>query len=178
MAWYGSETGEGERGAQPWKELPSFTSCSTEAHTSGNCTTVGDALRTSRSALEPLLDKYGVDLYMAGHIHSYSVSWPIKNGAVAKQSLVDPQGGVHVLEGQGGVPDRKSDSASWINRLKNCSGANFRICGTGGAYGRLLTSNASVLVYEHVENPTGVVSDRWAITRTKSNGAGVVSVEI
>tara|TARA_B110000208_G_C11544879_1_gene349408 strand:- start:239 stop:628 length:390 start_codon:yes stop_codon:yes gene_type:complete len=123
--------------------------------------------------LEPLLDKYDVDLYIAGHVHSYSVSWPIQNGAVTKKSLVDPEGVVHVLEGQGGVPNKGADSPNWINTLKNCSGGsnnNFRICGTGGAYGRLLTSNASVLVYEHVENPTGIVSDRWAITRTKAKG--------
>jgi predicted phosphodiesterase len=168
LAWYGSEEGEGERGAKPWDELPSFLRCSVKESSAGSCSTVGGALRTSRSSLEPLLDKYGVDLYVAGHIHSYSVSWPIKLGVVAKKSLVDPQGVVHVLEGQGGVPNKGAHDPGWTNRLMNCSGTNFRMCGTGGAYGRLLTSNASVLVYEHVDNPTGLVSDRWAITRSSA----------
>ena len=32
LVWYDSERSEGERGAKPWKELPSFTSCSKEQH--------------------------------------------------------------------------------------------------------------------------------------------------
>lgn len=35
------------------------------------------------------------------------------------------------------------------------------------AYGRLVTSNSSVLVYEHVENPSGQVTDSFALVHTK-----------
>ena len=89
------------------------------------------------------------------------------------------------------MPNRNSTDHAWINSIGNCSshmissskktmphdhrqqgkdqnspdGSLYRICGTGGAYGRLLTTNASVLQYEHVETPTGRISDRWAITK-------------
>ncbi len=42
-----------------------------------------------------------------------------------------------------------------------------RLCGTGGAYGRFIAHNGTVLEYEHVENPTGKVTDTWAIVKTK-----------
>ena len=79
----------------------------------------------------------------------------------------------HRLEGNGGVPNKNSTDPAWTNSVGSCHGRNgpgsslYRICGTGGAYGRLLTTNASVLRYEHVENPTGKVSDSWAITRDR-----------
>ena len=63
------------------------------------------------------------------------------------------------------MPNKNSTDPAWTNSVGSCHGRNgpgsslYRICGTGGAYGRLLTTNASVLRYEHVENPTGKVSD-------------------
>jgi hypothetical protein len=44
----------------------------------------------------------------------------------------------------------------------------FRICGSGMNYGRLLTTNASTLTYEHVDNDNGEVTDRWSITKTQT----------
>ena len=41
-----------------------------------------------------------------------------------------------------------------------------RICGQGMNYGRLVTTNASVLTYEHVENANGRVTDSWSIIKT------------
>lgn len=40
---------------------------------------------------------YQVDLYMAGHVHSYSASWPILAGKFTK-NFTDPQGTVHITE--------------------------------------------------------------------------------
>ena len=166
VSWYLSDAAEAERGDRAWAELPSLEQCSAQDQEAGLCSTVTDALKLSRSALEPLLDQYDVDIYIAGHVHSYSVTWPVKAGAVTARSLVNPKGVIHILEGNGGVPNRNSTDPVWTNSLKNCSGSLYRICGTGGAYGRLLASNDSVLEYEHVENPTGLVSDSWAITRS------------
>ena len=45
---------------------------------------------------------------------------------------------------------------------------DFRICGRGFNYGRLVTTNASVLTYEHVSNANGVVYDTWSIVKTQS----------
>ena len=59
-----------------------------------------------------------------------------------------------------------------MNKVGGCDKAHygkelFRMCGTGTAYGRLITSNSSVLTYEHAENPTSAVTDSWSLKRTK-----------
>jgi hypothetical protein len=111
-------------------------------------------------------------------VHSYSVSWPLRNGQVVNntRSYDDPQGTVHILEGNGGVPSQNGGMGGVpgppSNAVGECRGmapesSPFRICGKGGAYGRLIAHNASVLEYEHVENPTGKVTDRFAIRKSK-----------
>ena len=38
---------------------------------------VGSLLKGLTTVLDPLLHKYGVDLYDAGHVHDYAATWPI-----------------------------------------------------------------------------------------------------
>jgi hypothetical protein len=184
-AWYTSELAEQERGGDgtPWSATPHFEACrkQRQGQGSGNatttCRTVKDIVDASISHLEPLLDQFHVDLYAAGHIHQYSVSWPIFGGAMAKQSYVDPHGTVHVVEGNGGVPGAHAHSTfrnctrspgQWpISR--NTSMDVFRKCGMGMNYGRLVTRNASVLTYEHVDNANDRVTDSWSIVKTQTH---------
>ena len=42
----------------------------------------------------------------------------------------------------------------------------FRMCDMGENYGRLVTTNASVLTYEHVDNARENVTDSWSIVKT------------
>lgn len=66
LSWYIGDDAEAERGDKAWAELPSLKTCSASEHNAGKCMTVADSLRESRSALEPLLDEYSVDIYIAG----------------------------------------------------------------------------------------------------------------
>lgn len=172
LKWYVGEESEGERGAKEWVDLPSFERCTPKDAAQGNCTTVASALNATSSTLEPIMDKYNVDIYISGHVHSYSVTWPLCSGQVCdgKRSYDNPAGVVHVLEGNGGVPNAASNSSAWNNTLGACSSGSpqtsiYRVCGTGGAYGRL-TAQGQTLRYDHVENPTGKVSDTWTISRS------------
>lgn len=125
--------------------------------------TVGELLITWQSFMDPILQKFGVDVYDAGHVHSYDVTWPLCNGTFCgNKSYVDPNGTVHITEGNGGVPGVKG-----VNSIHDCKTSYGRKCGTGGAYGRFIAHNSTVLEYEHVENPTGKVSDTWAIVKSK-----------
>ena len=183
-AWYAAEVAEYERNGDgsPWSETPHYERCDSQASTkdSGNtaCETVGDIVKASRASLGALLDKYRVDIYAAGHVHSYSTTWPIFGGTVAKKSLVDPYGTVHVLEGNGGVPGTGvHNGRKRASHIVNCTRSApqeprspidvFRICGTGMNYGRLIATNASVLTYEHVDNANGRITDRWSIIKTQ-----------
>jgi len=130
-----------------------------------SCATVGDVVRAQREALIPILEKYRVDVYDAGHVHSYEASYPMSNmsGTVGDDSnpnILNGAGGiVYITEGNGGVPG--------LNGSNSVAGCTFpcRKTGTGGAYGRFITHNASVLMYEHVENPSGRVTDSWALVK-------------
>ena len=173
-AWYSSEEAEYERTGDgtPWSATPHFETC--EESGDANCKTVKDVVEESIASLGALLDKCRVDIYAAGHVHSYSATWPIFGGNLTERSYVDPKGTVHVLEGNGGVPGTRPRHASSIG---NCSVSApqepkspldlFRICGSGMNYGRLVTSNASVLTYEHVDNSNGRVTDSWSIVKTQ-----------
>ena len=183
-AWYAGEIAEHERNGDGtlWSETPHYEGCTSEVESkrSANttCATVKDVVTSSRASLGALLDKYHVDIYAAGHVHSYSTTWPIFGGTVAKKSLVDPHGTVHVLEGNGGVPGTgvSRNGRRRVSKIVNCTKSApqeprspidvFRICGTGMNYGRLLTTNASMLTYEHVDNANGRITDRWSIIKT------------
>lgn len=176
-AWYDAEIAESERTGDgtPWSATPHFERC-TKGNGSGSgnatCTTVKDVIDASIASLGALLDQYHVDIYASGHVHSYSMTWPIFGGAVAKKSLVNPHGTVHVVEGNGGVPGSHTHS-----RIMPCTRSSpqepvvpvdlFKVCGNGKNYGRLFTTNASVLTYEHVNNADGRVMDTWSIVKTR-----------
>jgi len=147
------------------------------------CYTVGELVQ-AQQALIPMMEKYGVDVYDAGHVHSYEVTWPQKGGATTAQSYDKPDGIVYITEGHntnlssspspnpnpnpnhldasqgnGGVPPVPA-----TNTITKCT-APCRMKGTGGAYGRFTATDGHTLKYEHVENPTGKVTDTWAITK-------------
>merc|ERR1711953_410093 len=122
----------------------------------GKCQTLGDWHLEVSSKLEPLLIKYGVDIYNAGHIHNYEASWPMKNGKACQKDYENPKCPVYIVEGNGGVP-----GASGNCKLDSCSGTAWcRIHGREcGAYGRITITDAETLRYDHVVNSNGEITD-------------------
>lgn len=178
-AWYTDEAAESERAGDgtPWSATPHFEACAkgkgngSQSGANEACTTVKDVVDASIDSLGVLLDRHHVDIYAAGHVHSYSVTWPVFNRTVAKKSFVNPHGTVHLLEGNGGVPGTNRYPSS-VHPCTNHTPQEkpapldiFRICGRGMNYGRLATTNASVLTYEHVSNADGEVVDTWSIVK-------------
>ena len=147
-------------------EAGTWRSCAENGEEEG-CTSVAEQLRLLASPLEPLLVRYQVDIYDAGHSHLYGVSWPMVNGTRTQTNYSGPWSGtVYVTEGNGGVPGVPA-----AHHFKKPASPFMRIGATGGAYGRMITSNASVLTYEHVWNNggdgrDGEVMETWAIVRS------------
>jgi len=134
---------------------------------------VGELLGSLQSSLDPVLAKYKVDVFNSGHVHDYSSTWPICYDAESKSSdickdeqgqpiktFVNPKGTVHVTDGNGGVPGVVGTYA-----VVNLTSSWGRVHGTGGAYGRWIAKDAKTLVYEHVQNNGGNVTDTWTITK-------------
>merc|ERR1719453_1821603 len=125
------------------------------------CETVGEWQARVSSKIEPILLQYGVDIFNAGHVHDYEVTWPMKQGQVVQKDYVEPRGIVHITEGNGGVP-----GVVGTYTITDCASAFKPWCnkhGTGGAYGRMVAHNETHLSYQHVQNNGGEVTHEWTI---------------
>merc|ERR1712080_258282 len=62
------------------------------------CIGTGTAMTEKmREDFEPLMLKYGVDLYLCGHEHDYESLWPTKNYQVTDKSFKNPKAPIHVI---------------------------------------------------------------------------------
>lgn len=70
-----------------------------------SCRTVHEHVSAVRDVLVPIFYEHGVDFYNAGHVHDYTVNWPLDNAfKVTQRNYDNPLGTIHVCEGNGGVP--------------------------------------------------------------------------
>mmetsp|Transcript_13081 Transcript_13081/g.29024 ORF Transcript_13081/g.29024 Transcript_13081/m.29024 type:complete len:569 (-) Transcript_13081:14-1720(-) len=132
---------------------------SEELGTFKGCTGTGEGtVEESRADLEPLMLKYGVDMFIAGHEHNYESIWPVAKGKVVSKSFTNPAAPVHFVAGAGGAPalDKFGDSGPWDRKRVS-----------EWSYGRLVAKNATTLIYTQVLNSNGSVADEVVVTRTK-----------
>jgi len=136
-----------------------------------SCQTVGEFQQGIGQALQPLFRQYGVDVYNAGHVHSYENTWPLCdfNGSLCRDSngtelktMNEPRGTVHITEGNGGVPGVPATFGA--NPCKRGSFEGCRMVGNGGAYGRI-TATPTMFTYNRIANNGGTVTDSWTITQ-------------
>ena len=136
--------------------------------------TLGELQNFFTSKLEPVLMKHGVDIYFAGHVHDYCSTFPICSGKLctdnagkAIKSFINPQGPVHITDGNGGVPGCPSPVA-----IANCTSSKSPWCrfhGTGGAHGTITAFNETHLTYNHIANDGGQVKDTFTIIKSSSS---------
>ena len=53
-------------------------------------------------SLEGLFFKYGVDIIIEAHEHSYERLWPVFNGTVTQKDYNNPKAPVHLVSGAAG----------------------------------------------------------------------------
>jgi len=187
------EEGEAEIGGQP---LPTFRAPkpddtifntgpmawrkpSTDGHAfvdcapGAACQTVKEWQAEVSSKIEPLLLKYGVDIFNAGHVHDYCSTYPMAYGKKTNSDYNRPKAPVHITEGNGGVPGVKGTYS-----LNDCSATTAwcRMHASGGAYGRFTFWNATHATYDHVQNNGGKVTDTFTIVQPK-HGSFLIPVE-
>ena len=153
-----------------------FVPCPAAGSGAEKCETIGEWTLKNKASLQPLFKKHGVDIYNAGHVHSYESSWPLCDFTTGElcpngKSFVHPQGPVHITEGNGGVPGTKAGAAVYPDcsqKVKPAVNGSFcRMTGSGGAYARIIAHNATTLTYEHVINDGGAILDTWTIVQPK-----------
>ena len=111
-----------------------------------------------RKELEPLMLKYGVDVFFAGHEHNYDVSYPVAFGQPTQKDYVNPKAPVHIVTGAGGAPALDSFGPP---------GPYTRLQKSAWGYGRVVAFNASTLQYTHVLNADQSVFDVMVIQQDK-----------
>eukprot|EP01133_Synstelium_polycarpum_P013251 gene13251-15576_t len=106
--WFEEELKNVNRTEHPWVIASSHTPLYTSS-TGHNGSDI-----TFREAIEPLLKKYDVNLYVAGHDHCYERTYPVLKAEVlnsSKDTYTTEQGTVHILVGTGGA-----DQDTWLEQ--------------------------------------------------------------
>eukprot|EP01090_Pellita_catalonica_P009162 TRINITY_DN20223_c0_g1_i1.p1 TRINITY_DN20223_c0_g1~~TRINITY_DN20223_c0_g1_i1.p1 ORF type:complete len:390 (-),score=36.77 TRINITY_DN20223_c0_g1_i1:148-1317(-) len=55
-----------------------------------------------RKVIEPLFQKYSVDLYMCGHMHDSELIYPVSDGKVVTPSFINPRSTAYMISGYAG----------------------------------------------------------------------------
>lgn len=153
------------RAATPWLIVLNHRASYCTKSEDDECNSEAEAIRNGqlgvRAPLEPLLAKFGADLYFAGHTHHYERTWPVVRGAATQANYVEPRGTVHVQSGIAGtgpgdeftVPQQPWEA--------------FRDTAYWPTYGRLTLLNATHARYEQLFNANGTVFDAFDLVNTQ-----------
>jgi hypothetical protein len=112
-----------------------------------------------QQVIEPIFLKYGVDLYLCGHMHMYERVYPVEDGTVVSSGNVykNPGATAHVNQATGGV----FIDESYIDPQPAWSASRRSEWG----YGRLTIHNNTYLHYEFVHQDDGNVLDEFWISK-------------
>lgn len=105
-----------------------------------------------QKAFEPLFVKYGVDLYMSGHVHLYERNKPMANYSVDPAGLDNPKSPWSIINGCGG----HYDGLDTPTPLPYYAEVAF---GTAYGWSRLTFHNRTHLTHEFVSSANGTVLD-------------------
>lgn len=137
---------------------------STTKHSSGGCP-IDDSLHVQQ-AFEPLFKKYAVDLYMAGHVHSYERTFPMFHCNKTTELYHNAPNTVYITNGGAGCDEGLTSEKSYYKT--NWSAFHDT---TDYGYGILQTENTQDAIglrwqYFHAGSATNVV-DQMLLTRSK-----------
>jgi hypothetical protein len=144
--------------------LPSCTKVLNDAECLSEAATIRDGQLGLRWALEPLLARYGVDFYFAGHTHHFERTWPVVRGAATAAHYDAPRATVHVqsgIAGTGGSDPFDAPQQPW---------EAFRDTRFVPTYGRLTFIDARTARYEQLFNDNGTVFDAFTVTNADHAG--------
>jgi acid phosphatase type 7 len=126
------------------------------------CLAEAETIRNGRNGnygLEPLMLKYGVDMYFAGHTHHYQREWPVARGAAVQQSYLEPRAPVHIQSGIAGVdggeafpPTRRPYTAYRDEELNI-------------GFSRLIFHNRTHLTFQQLFAVNGTVLDTFTLVQ-------------
>ena len=132
-----------------------------------DCSSDAQLLRAGQYGLERALSVRPVDLYIAGHQHSYERTWPVLNGTIDTTQTdvnvyVDPKFPVHLISGSGGCVEKLDE----FDSIFFGPWSAFRSATYG--YGHLTVHNKTHLHWEQLldEGRSGLTDSLWIIKKS------------
>ena len=122
-----------------------------------NFYSVKDRDQSSIEDLEPIFDKYNVDLYLAGHMHYYESLYPSRNYKKTQNNFTNPQSTVYITSGNGGPPS--------IDSFNNGTIFSTRKQSKEFSYGRVYAYNNSHLKFQQIINSNNTLLDEIIIIK-------------
>ena len=122
----------------------------------GEAATIRNGLNGS-FALEPLMLRYGVDMYFAGHTHRYQRNWPVAKEQLVQKDYINPRAPVHVQSGIGGV----DGGEAFLPESRPYTA--FRDTALNIGYGRIVVHNATHLTFSQRYAVNGSTIDSFTI---------------
>jgi hypothetical protein len=133
--------------------------------------------------LEELLHRYGVDVYVAGHVHDYERYWPVHNysvgvgNATAFDRYRNPRATVHVTSGAGGNAEMHEGRAAPPRGRSTSKDAPWCAFQSGFgptpeqsydfSYSRVAAHNATHLQWQQFSHTSGRVIDEWWLVQER-----------
>jgi len=123
----------------------------------------GSNSATLQKTFEDLFQKYGVDAYFTGHVHSYERNYPAYKGKKVSD-YTNPKAPVGIVVGNAGCIEGLTDMdpSRWNNPPPSWSAFRW---GTGWGYGILAVNNLT-LKWDFYDASTQSVIDTVTITKT------------
>jgi len=130
-----------------------------------DCTTVNSL---TRKTFEDLFNKYGVDIILEAHEHSYERLWPVFNETVTQFNYSNPLAPVHLISGVAGCNE---DVGFCINPIFRSHGpwSAFRSSGlTSYGYARMNVYNSTHVYWEELRalEHDEIMDSIWIVQET------------
>jgi len=154
---------------------------------SGSKVSVGASSDSMIADMQPLFERYSVDVYLGGHWHYYESLWPITSagsdnckacGVSAKKSFDRPQGTVHATTGNGGPPSKDTfcEAGGGAPDCNNIPATRKQT--NEYSFGRVVAHNRTHLTFQQVLNSDGSLFDEWTIHQPSHPFASLDEIQV
>ena len=124
-----------------------------------------------RPNIEPLFERYGVDLYLTGHVHNYERTWPVLNDTAVSTdpatAYVHAKAPTHVVVGMSGDDEGLTDR--WMTDVKSWSAVRHAELGWARlsfARDGVCSTSDMTLKFEYVLSKDGSVYDTFTLRKS------------
>jgi hypothetical protein len=164
VAWLEADLAQAaqERDVRPWIFVGGHRPIYSAKHADGDGNPNGFSAQM-QSVFESLFHEYGVDMYFAGHLHSYERQYPVYDGTNVETDYENPSYTTYIISGGAGCDEGNSDYdddaevPSW----------NVYIDHTHYGVG-MLDVSPQELTWRYLDSATGDVLDEMTLTKTSA----------